>query len=226
LTIDLVSLLEIAKMKKTTMKRRKNATRSGPPATVPPVSELLRPTAPSIGRAQMEVKISDTSTTAAAITWSSAPIDLFAPAQGVSVNQRVGDECNLIAWELRLVCNQNGTGTAMRVIIWQYGDDTATGVPAVADIVQGGGTAQVVVGSYNYNAQEQREIVIIHDSLHPIPPSSSDPIVLYLKGALNSRVKFNAGAVTGTGKVYASIMSNVAAGPLVQHYARLFYTDP
>jgi hypothetical protein len=206
--------------------RNRRASQSAGIASVPSFSSLHKPQNPILFKREVEVKTYDTIASAITPTWSHTPIDCFAPVQGINRAQRIGDEASLIGWELRASASATATPGPLRVILWQYNDDTAGGAPALTDVLQTSGALTTPIDSYQFNAQMQRELVILHDSLHYTTPTSERGIVVNVSGAFQSRVRFNSTAVTGTGKLYLSLVGNAAApGTTMTYYVRVFYTD-
>lgn len=168
-----------------------------------------------------EVKVFDTATTTTT-TYNGVSIDWSAPAQGVAANQRVGDAIDLIALEVRCSADAVAAGGLVRMIICQSAEPS--GSFGVGTVLAGAGAATAPHSPYNLTGVRQEDFAVLYDKTWRTGTAIDDArhIIIPLK----TRIQFDAGATSGTGKIYGIVISQLAAGgPVVYTYARLLYSD-
>ncbi len=171
-----------------------------------------------------ELKVSDTFGVASTLTNALSPIDLTAMAQGVSNVQRVGDSVTIHAIEFNYLLTAATGAPPARLSIFQWNEDTGSVVPTLGALYQNTGT-QITVSPYPLNAVDQHDFGVIFDEVVSFQ-SSSASVSRSVKIPLNCRISFNGSATSGTGKLFLTTLSNVAAsGPVISYNVRVYYSD-
>lgn len=160
--------------------------------------------------------------------------DMTALTQGSSTLQRIGQEIRPVYLGCRYTL-QGRMGavdpvTKVRVVIFQWNEDTTLGSPVFSDIVDNVTSSDV----FNYyNTQQTPGFRILYDAKHLVSNVDVNPdfalaneVSIPAKKLRN--VTYNGGASTGTGKLYFMAFSNApAVGQLPQlaFNGRMKFTD-
>jgi hypothetical protein len=197
------------------------------------VRQFFRPEAKLAPR-EPDLKTAGASASFAAVTSAGTLVDCFAPAQGASSVQRIGDQCTLKGVEVGLQCaGTQSTRAAGRAILFQWNNDSTNDPPTTATVIQNGTPALVVIAPYTVTAINQMDMTVIADWCFDIAPlvnsGNSGPAITQIwhkKFEFESQVGFNSAATSGVGKVYLLLLSDQAAsGPNMAYYVQCNFVD-
>ena len=174
---------------------------------------------------ELEPKIYQVVGTTFAPNNGTTPADCLAPAQGLGVSQRVTDELDLVGVDLRLYAKSQGSAPyPLRVVLFQWNDDSAAGVagPYVLDYH---GTTNAAVSAFTFESTRAGKLNILVDELLAV--SATDGAALVRRVPLSARVRFNPATTTGTGKIYLLLVTNIVGttAVYVDYDVRVYYTD-
>ncbi len=160
-----------------------------------------------------------------------AIVDLFAPAQGVGVSQRVGDSAKFKRMLLHLdSIDVTDISVITRVIIFQWHPSSALAVPVVTDILQGTtyNSPHEFATSQNYTVLS--DIVFTQNNttaagVATATTALSDWRSIFPKKGFDATIMFSPAATTGTNKIYMLRICSKAAVSSLVYYSRIIYTD-
>jgi len=176
-----------------------------------------------------ELKVSDAGSGPSLVSSSAAGAiyDLVALAQGLAATNRIGDSVTFK--HMRLCLFGSGVGTVpLRIIVFQFNQDTAAGSPAVSDVLQTFGTVMQYVNPIALDSAERGEIGVVLDQTIDFATSgtSGSLVTRTWDVALNTNASYNTGATTGYGKYYACVVSaTTAAAANYAFTSRIAFTD-
>jgi len=185
----------------------------------------------------VEPKLFDVQALPGTFSRTTAPIKLTSIAQGVSIVQRVGDQCNLRYMEVRFNLYPSAAAVISpqfaRVMIFRWDEDDAV-APTLLDVLTsftaGAGVWPTVV-PWNFSNVQEGDLRVLFDKVYPLvygvagsgsQQGACDHVRIGLKGA---KIVFNAGAVTGTGHLYmVTILGSDSTG-VIEYQTRVVYED-
>lgn len=167
-------------------------------------------------------------------------VDLSAIPQGDAYSQRDGDRCALSSLYLQYyIVRDSGVTTLttddVRVIVVRWKPDSAVDEPTVSDLLENSTSA----GYYRhspivFDKARRGKFTLLYDAVHATISPRTDSqrgwvvsrrITIPLKG---KRIKFNAGATTGRGKIYMWVGGTQTSGTedsFIQYFAQTRYRD-
>lgn len=171
-------------------------------------------------------------------------------SNGVTSTTRIGDELTLKKFQFRYTVQVGAVGliaaadqyNTVRVIFFKWLGDDAVNPPLVASLLATGASANLTLAPYNY---DQRALYsILYDKTHVVfntpvwngsavlwahGPSSNftSPDLMSLPAGRLGKIDFHNNLVSGTGHVYALIVSDsaFAPNPTTELVAEFLFTD-
>jgi len=144
---------------------------------------------------------------------------IFAPAQGVALNQRTGDVIYYQQMEMIYTCNAANADiySSLRVMLFQWHPNSNLIAPTAADILQTVTEGIYAVVDYGYSNQ----FIIFYDQLHAFagtatnPSASSNQAVHKVFGAnsVTRKVLFAPGTNAGSNILFLLTVSDSAVAP-------------
>jgi len=170
-------------------------------------------------RRRRAVKFFDSNVTAYSPSSSGIVQSLFAPAQGVSVTNRLGDVCFLRGMVINYTINAANADvvSSCRIILFQWKPNANLLAPTVSSILQL--ATDNIYAMYDWNFSDQ--YVILYDKLHSFSGTSTAPTAssnqnwageISLSRA-SKKVNFAVSAVTGSNEIYLLAISDSAVIP-------------
>lgn len=166
---------------------------------------------------KMTTKYSDVVVSGTTITSAGTVTPLTNIAQGVTVNQRVGDSALLEALFLNFDVNvaNSDVFTTSRILVFQWLVNTALHVPVIADILQTASTLSMV----NFNTSNQ--YIVLLDELIFQSGLATAPTATSLVGrshaisvsSAKKRLEWNAAVTTGSNQIFILYISDSAIAP-------------
>lgn len=156
---------------------------------------------------------------------SGNPVSLFDPAQGIADTERIGDSCKVISVGGRWSIVHGDPTNVIRLVLFQWKDITAPLNFGPGGLFTTGATP---LSSFNRDSRGRFNVLydqlISLDSLaHPqaVGVVSSKPL------AWEGKVDFQAGGLTGGGKIYLCAISDstTVAHPTLIYYSHVRYMD-
>lgn len=156
-------------------------------------------------------------------------------SQGTAQSQRVGDGIRLSKMEFRASVYYSLSAVAtnpthmVRLILFRWNQDSGSVAPSLGTILQTTGTLQDAVSPYYWNRKSEGNFSVIYDKMWSIG-SASEGVVLDLTLNPGGEVRYNNGAITGTGHIYALIIGDDVTGAhspslQAQFYCRTHFSD-
>lgn len=197
----------------------------------------LRSVVKKVMSKELEVKYHDTNPNTFSFNESGSLHDLLdGNFQGVSDFQtRIGDKINVkymrVGFTVDLDDASPRPGESVRVIIFQFGDDSNIAAPTTDTVIMPNASGSNVTAPYNWdNMHSGRIRVIVDKHIH-----LSNPLVPFRTVVISKRfkkskiVRFSGGTSEGTHKYYILFISdNVGSTTLpsiANMYTRVTYTD-
>jgi hypothetical protein len=162
------------------------------------------------------------------------PVTAVSMAQGVAVNQRVGDTIYLDRLYLNYSINAANTDifSSCRIIVFQWHPNTAiSGAPAITSILQN----VALNGMYNfYDWNLSNQYIILYDRVHSLAgtaaaPTSSSNQNWYGEISLQCprKVEFQAASMSGSNTLWVTAISDsaIAPFPVLSFTTRITYND-
>ncbi len=200
-----------------------------------PIGDLFKPPlSPALQHDADEPKYFDLTGTTVNPTSSGTLALATAITQGAGVSSREGDAVNLRAVDFRAYMFTGSTSgvDALRIVIFQWNQDTAVGTPAAADLLSAPllGTAAAPVAHYNFSNARQHKISVLFDELVALTDSADGGVAVAFRKQLpiKSQIQFNAGTTTGAGHLYLALFTTNAGGAAttnMQYSLRTMFSD-
>jgi len=176
-----------------------------------------------------EVKWVNVSGSSTAVPLTGVTSVLSIPAQGQTSTTRVGDKIKLIKcwidWSLIVADSTN----VVRVILWQYKENTVLQTPTLANILDIGPSGAVPEVWSAYNDFRKDHFKILVDKSYDLNGVSVPFITRRWRVPITSlnKVQFNVGATTGYNHLCLSFISDSVAvsHPATTYMARTYFTD-
>jgi len=143
--------------------------------------------------------------------------------QGDTDSSRQGDHVKLHSIRMAGSCSYADTTNAIRLIILRWNQDDSSSAPVVGDILQTSSPYSPV----NRDNERAKKFDILSDELYGVANVGPGVAVWKWEMKLRSQIAFQSGATTGTGHLYAYIISDSSASthPSVAFILRTYYTD-
>jgi hypothetical protein len=203
----------------------------GTPERNLPVARLFHPHAVAFRTGDVEPKHYDAGGINQALSFNGTIANIAAPAQGVSVNQRVGDEIDVTGIELRFhnTFTLANVFDTLRVIVVQVNEDSSLVVPAT--VLESGdlGAALAPAARYNFQAIRQELLNVLYDEIIGSGSGTYDNVDLPRQVFIpcNLRVRFDPAGVNAVGGIYILYVGSTnAAGGEITYSTRVHYVDP
>lgn len=213
------------------MRKVKRQGRRRLPLSKPQVKAVQKIANKQINRVS-ELKYHDVQVTSQAIAYDSVyVVDLLAPAQGDSVTTRDGDSLYIKNHRVKMeLLRDSATGidTAGRVLIIQWLEDSASGAPTLSDVLADTTRFDGTISPYLINSS--KKFKVLYDKVFTLSENNG-PDYRHLTAKLRPlvrKIKFNAGATTGVGKIYLMAFSDRPAAtspPVLTMYSRNRFLD-
>lgn len=166
-----------------------------------------------------------------AIDYSGTNISLLSGVtQGVGDSQRVGDKITLRALRLRLAVAYNGLDATIRVILFQYKQQTALHPAAVSELLTPGYVGTINAAEAPFTHDYQGFYKPFYDKTVCI--TSVGPKLKYfdIKPSLKflrKTIAYSAGTTDAYGHIYCLVISNVTGvnAPQSTLVSRIWYDD-
>jgi hypothetical protein len=219
-------------VKKNTSKKRESGRRKpNGPERQAPIQTLFRPHSVQFATGEVEPKHFDAGGVFQALSWNGTITQIGNPAQGVTVNTRVGDEIDVRGVELRFheTLSLANVPDVMRIIIVQINEDSSLVVPST--VLESGdlGTALAPSARYNFQATRQELLNILYDAVIPIG-NGNIPLVDTARQVMlpcNTRVRFDPASQAAVGGIFLLYLGSTnAAGAEINFSTRVHYVDP
>lgn len=148
------------------------------------------------------------------------------PAQGVAINQRLGDEIKMLKFEGNIEFTVADATNVVRLVIFQWYMDDVLDIPALSDIFEN--TTYPWVSVHKLSAKTRRKYKILYDRAVALSTSNSNmQISCNLDLTSCRKTEFTAGATTGKNILYYAIVSDSVAvtHPGYTFSTALYYQD-
>lgn len=179
-----------------------------------------------------EIKFVDEITTLVNVPVAGQLFGMLNIAQGIGINQRIGDQITLekIEVNLNVTAANSDIYSHTRVIFFQWHPNQALLLPTVAMILET--PTQTFQSFYNFEYRNQFSVLIDHTfsltGTAGAPTDKSDNIWVARNLPIHHRkVEFAVGATTSSQCVYLLFIGDSAAVPfpLLQMVARVYFSD-
>lgn len=155
---------------------------------------------------------------------------LTAPIQGTGDSQRVGDRITLKKMTFREAMVYGDGTNHLRLIIFQWYQNSAVAAPLLTDILQT--TGNPICSSINDTNMDGKKFKVLHDKVYNLTQNGANgasfsQIKLYGRRIARKAIQFNPGATSGFNHIYMYAISDSAAvpNPSVTHFSRCEYID-
>lgn len=154
----------------------------------------------------------------AAVEWGGFVGDLTPMAQGVTDNQRIGDEVRVSSIQLRGVVYNDGNGVTVdaentvRLIVFQWHLDSQTQAPGVSGILRPTDLLTVAAPFAPWNETNRHQFRVLVDRQFTL--SKNGPNAQGFRYNLTKptrTIKYNDGATHGEDKIYYALVSDSGA---------------
>jgi len=150
-------------------------------------------------------------------------------AQGVTINQHVGDSVDLLHLSFRLSYYANTTAitNTLRLIVFQWNIDPSTLAPSLVTLLAAPIAANdIVVQHYNFQGSRQEDFGILIDETIVVGTGGPASVFKRYERKIGTRLQFDLGSNTGTGQIYCLVVSDqLVNGPSVRWESRISYAD-
>jgi hypothetical protein len=209
-------------------RRRRRAQRS---TTNNSFRQLISPRPKLLTGSDVEPKFFD-ATNSANNTWTGIVYNTSNLPQGVGINQRVGDEIDIVGLEFRVYLTTTTVNDALRILIVQYEVDDTAGLPGAGVFLASTGNAQALIAPINFANARQEDFSILYDDIMWPPAGTVTAGASMVFGRvhhvpLKLRKRFDPAATTGNGSIYVVLVGTAVGAATSQHVlsTRLHYRD-
>lgn len=159
-------------------------------------------------------------------------INLSGVTQGDAADNRDGDDLFPTQLQLKWYLASHASSTEpsiCRFIIFQWKEDNAAGAPTAADVLANGTTYAL---TDTYNPATKQLVKVLYDRVIPIKDVVDSGERFYVQKTVRifqkrlKRIRFNAGANTGTSHIYLMTYSGTASGsnpPQLAYSSTLYF---
>ncbi len=171
-----------------------------------------------------EKKFWQTGASVTPTTTSFTPVDLSAILQQTTLASkqvRVGDVITPTSLRFGyLVANVDSSSQFVRVIVVQWFNEKT---PDIEEILQDAGPNQFIVSSYAQNLKTRFKV--LYDKRHTLNIGGGNKATADKQINKLAKIRYDAGAVTGNGKIWMFAVGTAASGLLVEYYSLLRFID-
>lgn len=198
--------------------------------SLPPLNATQKKQVARAIRNAEEVKWLDTAVAAAGVDITGTTTVLTAAAQGDDFNERVGLKIKLQDVDVRFFAGTGDSTNELRVIIWQYFENSVLQTPAKAIILENGASGAVAEVNSQYQLPRGKNSYrILRDHVFNLSVEGNPNDYKHFKIPINTHreVNFNESATTGYNHLCLTVLSDSGAAthPSVTWTCRVRYSD-